>query len=162
MTEHTKYTDKDLSQNHPRRILRDLSQSDFIEKLGSGSLRKSDRLGFNIQEAYLQERAQVEFGAAFVVVARSRVTYSDIKLVPSQALTELGWHAERMITLRPFESDVFTCKQFEVEFAEGKMWEGAGILVQKTSAEWVPKGFMVLALVTEKIDGTYAPAKNPF
>lgn len=162
MTHTVAYHEKDLPADHTRRVLRDLSTEAFIESHGSGTLRKSARLGFNIQEAYLQERAQVEFGAGFEVVPGSRVTYSDLKLVPAAALTELGWHAERMIEMRPFESDKFLCKQFEVEYADGRIREGAGILVEQTSAKWVPQGHMVFAIVAEKVNGKYQPAQNPF
>lgn len=162
MTKIVEYTEKDLVNSHPRRLIRDLSQEEFIEKYGSGTLKKSKKLGFDIQEAYLKERTRFEFGQGFECIARSRVTYSDIKLVSCQGLTELGWHAERMIELRPFESDVFICKQFEVEYAEGHIKEGAGILVWETTASWIPKGFMILSIVVKKEKGSYQQAINPF
>lgn len=162
MTQKVYYVEKDLNEGHPRIKIRDMSKEDFIEKWGSGTLRKSNKLGFDIQDAYLKERVQFEFGYGFEIIQRSRVTYSDIKLVPSQALTELGWHAERMIQLRPFESDVFVCKQFEVEYADGKIKEGAGILVKETSCQWIPQGYMVLSIVAEKKNGNFLPAINPF
>jgi hypothetical protein len=162
MTETIEYPPIGLSHDHPRRQLRDLTREEFIDKFGSGTLRKSARLGFYVQDAYLRERAQVEFGYGFEVVARSRVTYSDIRLVPGAPLTELGWHAERMIEMRPFEEDEFFCKQFEVEYADGKKREGAGILVWKTSAGWIPPGQMVLAIVAERVNGEYLGAINPF
>lgn len=162
MTAVIDYCENDLPETHARRVLRNMSMEDFIDKLGSGTLRKSARLGFNVQEAYLQERAQVEFGSGFEVVPSSRVTYSDIKLIPCAALTELGWHAERMMEMSPFESDQFVCKQFEIEYANGRIREGAGILVRKTSAPWVPKGQMVIAIVAERVNGQYQSAVNPF
>lgn len=162
MTKIVAYNEKDLYLDHPRVLLRNLSKKEFIDKYGSGTLRKSEKLGFNIDEAYLQERTKFEFGQGFIIIQRSRVTYSDIKLVPSKALTELGWHAERMIEMRPFNSDVFVCKQFEVEFGNGKKKEGAGILVVTTSANWIPNGFMVLSIVAEQKRGKFLDAINPF
>lgn len=162
MTKIVQYVEKDLNENHPRRKIRDMLREDFIEEFGSGTLRKSNKLGFDIQEAYLQERVRFEFGFGFEVIQRSRVTYSDIKLVPSQSLTELGWHAERMIELRPFESDMFLCKQFEVEYSDGSIRQGAGILVKETSCFWIPQGYMVFSIVAEKKDGKYLSAINPF
>jgi hypothetical protein len=162
MTKIVEFAETDLAGGHPRRKLRELTREAFIEKYGSGTLRKSERLGFNVQDVYLRERAQLEFGYGFEVVARSRVTYTDIKLVSCAAMTELGWHAERMIEMRPFESDVFMCKTFEVEYADGRKREGAGILVGETSAAWVPQGNMVLAIVTERHNGAYEAAINPF
>ena len=162
MTQTVTYVEQDLKLDHPRRQLRDMSKEEFIEKWGSGTLRKSAKLGFDIQEAYLKERVRFEFGTGFEVIQRSRVTYSDIKLVSSKALTELGWHAERMIELRPFESDIFVCKQFEIEYADGKIKEGAGILVKETSCTWIPQGFMVYSVVAEKHGGQFKDAINPF
>jgi hypothetical protein len=162
MTELTSYTENDLPPTHPRRQIRDMSKDEFILKFGSGTLRKSLKLGFDIQEAYLNERSKFEFGAGFEIIQRSRVTYSDIKLISSASLTELGWHAERMIELRPFESDVFVCKQFEIEYANNIKKEGAGILIQETSAPWIPKGYMVFSVVAEIKFGKYLPAINPF
>lgn len=162
MTKIVKYLEKDLDSHHPRRQLREMSKEEFIENWGSGTLRKSTKLGFDTQEVYWQERVRFEFGSGFEVIQRSRVTYSDIKLVSSQALTELGWHAERMIELRPFESDEFVCKQFEVEYADGKIRQGAGIFVKETSCSWIPQGYMVFSIVAEKKDGKYLAAINPF
>lgn len=162
MTKIVNYLEQDLDSQYLRRQLRDMSKEEFIEKWGSGTLRKSNKLGFDVQEAYWQERVRFEFGAGFEIIQRSRVTYSDIKLVSSQALTELGWHTERMIELRPFESDKFVCKQFEVEYADGKIRQGAGILVKETSCSWIPQGYMVFCIVTEKKEGKYMNAINPF
>lgn len=162
MTTICDFIKEDLPIDHPRRLMRELTQQEFIDKYGSGTLKKSQKLGFNIQEAYLKERTRFEFGQGFECIQRSRVTFSDIKLVSCQSLTELGWHTERMIELRPFESDIFMCKQFEVEFVDNKLKEGAGILVWKTSAYWIPKGHMIFSIVSEKKNGEYLPAINPF
>lgn len=162
MTQIVSYVEQDLDPLHSRRQLRDMSKEAFIEKWGSGTLRKSAKLGFDIQEAYLRERVQFEFGAGFEIIQRSRVVYSDIKLVASKSLTELGWHAERMIELRPFESDLFVCKQFEIEYADGTTKTGAGILVKETSCSWIPAGFMVYSIVAEKLGNRFKAAINPF
>lgn len=162
MTKIVEFAEADLAVDHPRRKLRELTRDAFIENYGSGTLRKSARLGFNVQDVYLRERAQLEFGYGFEVVPRSRVTYTDIKLVSCAAMTELGWHAERMIEMRPFESDTFVCKTFEVEFADGRKKEGVGILVWQTSAAWIPQGSMALAIVAERRNGAYESACNPF
>lgn len=162
MTKIVNSSPNDISQEHLRYKIRHLSQDEFISQYGSGTLRKSAKLGFNIYETYLQERARFEFGQGFECVVRSRVTYSDIKLVPSKSLTELGWHAERMIEMTPFASDTFLCKQFEVEYADNKVKEGAGILVWETSAPWIPQGYTILSIVSVRKDGKYLDAINPF
>ncbi len=162
MTTKTTYHPADLPTEHPRRVMRDLSREAFIEQHGSGTLQKSARLGINVDEAYLQERVQVEFGIGFEITKRSWVVYTDLMLEPCQAMTELGWHAERMIELRPFESDVFLCKEFVVQNANGASRRGAGIWVKETSAPWLPAGHMVFAMLTERTDKGYGPARNPF
>lgn len=162
MTKVVDFIAEDLPASHPRRLMRTMSQDEFVTAYGSGTLNKSAKLGFNIYDAYLQERARFEFGTGFEIIQRSRVTYCDIKLVPCQAMTELGWHAERMIELRPFESDDFICKSFEIEYSDGKIKTGAGILVWETSAPWVPAGYMVLSVVAEQKNGVYKSATNPF
>lgn len=162
MLEIVDYTEKDLPTTHPRRQLRDMSMEEFIEKWGSGTLRKSLKLGFNIQNAYLKERARFEFGEGFLIVLRSYVAYTDVNLVSCQGMTELGWHAERMIELRPFESDVFVCKQLDVDLGDDGRVVGAGIVLTKTSAKWIPVGYSVLSVVTEIKNNKFQPAINPF
>ena len=56
----------------------------------------------------------------------------------------------------------FVCKQFEIEYADGKIKEGAGILVKETSCSWIPQGFMVYSVVAEKHGGQFKDAINPF
>ena len=161
MTQKVAYLENEL-MGHSRRKLREMSQTEFIEKCGSGTLRKSYQLGFDVYDVYLQERVKFEFGEGFEIIQRSRVTYSNIKLVKSQAMTELGWHAERMIMTKAFESDVFVCKQFDVEYADGKIKHGAGILVKESSAQWIPNGYMIFAIVAERKNDQYMSAINPF
>lgn len=152
----------ELPENHPRIQLRTMSKEEFIEKWGSGTLRKSHKLGFDVNDAYLNERVKFEFGIGFEIIQRSRVTYSDIKLVSCQSLTELGWHAERMIELRAFSADEFVCKQFDIEYADGKIKQGAGLLVLITSAPWVPNGYIIFSVISERRNNQYLPAINPF
>lgn len=156
------YSDKDILQGHPRRELRDLSRDAFIAQYASGSLRKSAKLGFDVQEAYLQERVRFEFGQGFECLPISRTIYSDPKFVPGQPITELCWHLERMIELRPFETDDFRAKSIQVEYETGKEKHGIGIWLETTSAAWIPKGYAVFAIVTQWQDGKYQPAINPF
>ena len=153
---------EDIFSGHNRYVFRHLGKDDFITKFGSGTLKKSHKLGFNIDDTYIQERTRFEFGLGFECVPSSRVTYSDIKLVSCQAFTELGWHAERMIEMNPFQSDIFVCKQFDVEYSSNKMKSGAGILVKQTSAPWIPKGYIVFSIVAEKKGKKYKNAINPF
>ena len=141
------YSPLDLPENHPRRRLRDLTQAEFIQQYGSGTLRKSNSLGFDVREAYLQERVRLEFGQGFELIQRSRLVYQDPKLAACQGITELCWHLERMITLRPFESDVFVPKYLEVTYADDSVKHSYGIFVHYTSAKWIPPGYIAIAHV---------------
>ena len=53
MTNIVEYTEKDLVSSHPRRLIRDLSQEEFIEKYGSGTLKKSKKLIYPYREFFL-------------------------------------------------------------------------------------------------------------
>lgn len=162
MTAIVSYSSSDISPAHPRRSVRDMPYEEFVERWGSGTLRKAARLHFDVRDAYIQERVRFEFGHGFEALQRSRVTYTDIKLEACQALTELGWHAERMIELRPFDSDVFVCKHIDVEYANGRVKRGAGMLVLETSCTWIPQGYMVFCIVAERVGQQYKNAINPF
>lgn len=163
MTEVVPYQEADLPAGHPRRILRDLDQETFIAKYASGSLRKSAKLGFDIKEAYLRERVKLEFGLGFDVIQKSWVMFNDPKFQSSQGVTEFCWHLERMIELRPFESDTFVAKELDIEKPDQSKRKGLGIFVKHTSAPWLPRGYIVYALVAERdAKGNLGPAINPF
>ena len=156
------YSSLDLPENHPRRRLRDLTQAEFIQQYGSGTLRKSHSLGFDVRETYLQERVRLEYGQGFELIQRSRLVYQDPKLTACQGITELCWHLERMITLRPFDSDVFVPKYLEVTYADDSVKHSYGIFVHYTSAKWIPPGYIAIAHVAPVLNGQIKAANNPF
>lgn len=155
-----KMTENDM-QSLPEhfKAMRTLNQADWIAKHGSGTLQKSQRLGFDIYDKYLEERVKFEFGFGFEILPKSYLTVSDIKLVSASALTELGWHLERMIEIRPYESDWFLAKYIQLGTDDR---QGGCILLKETSASWIPKGMMVFAMVAPFKDGKYQDAVNPF
>ena len=142
-------------------VLRNMSFEDFILNFGSGTLSKSYKLGMNVNDEYFAQRVRFEFGNSFEILHSSRITYSALKLTPCFPLTELGWHAERMIELRNFEEDVFKVKYLTAEYPDGTIKEGAGIIVQ-TPAPWLPKGVFIFAFVSLKVNGVFQEAINPF
>lgn len=139
--------------------MRTMEQDDWIAKHGSGTLQKSKRLGFDVYEKYLEERVKFEFGFGFEMLSKSYLTVSDIKLVSASALTELGWHLERMIEIRPYDTDWFLAKYIQLGTDDR---QGGCILLKETSANWIPKGMMVFAMVAPFKDGNYQEAVNPF
>ena len=60
-------------------------------------------------------------------------------------------------------TDYFQAKYIIAEESEGSR-EGIGVLVRETSAQWVPSGHIVYAIVSEfdKTAGKFLPAVNPF
>lgn len=152
--------------NYPsfiRRImLRKMSASEWIDAHASGTLRKNKSLNFAWMDQYLSERIAYEFGWGFEIIPASRVTCG----VPytegdCHSITEAGWHIERYITLQFFDEDVYTAKYIQVEYPDGTKKEGIGIVVEKTSAEWIGNGKIVFAIIAE-YKSSWLPASNPF
>ena len=128
--------------------IRHLDAEEFIERHASGTLRKNKRLGMCWQDQYLTERVAYEFGWEFTHAPRSRVTVGDAYTEGDcAALTEAGWHIERYQTLSLWPDDVYSAKYLQVEERDGSRHEGVGIIVEQTSAPFVPKGHLVYALV---------------
>jgi hypothetical protein len=136
--------------------VRTMDADAFVEKHASGTLRKNKRLGMVWREQYLDERVAYEFGWEFQCLPRSRVTFGDAYTEgDTSALTESGWHIERFIELNPFAEDEFVAKYINVEYKDGIVREGVGMICRQTSAQWVPGGHIVFAIVA-----TYDPAKK--
>ena len=142
-----------------------LSEEEFIENHGSGSLRKAKKLGMAYKSFYLEERVAYEFGWEFVAVPASRVTTGIVMAEGDcSVITELGWHVERMRTLNEIPEDVFECKYISYTNEEDVITEGVGIYLSQTSAPWLPNGKAVFALFCEwdKEAGAWKTKYNPF
>lgn len=136
--------------------LRQMDADTFVEKHASGTLRKNKRIGMVWREQYLHERAAYELGWAFECLPRSRVTFGDAYTEGDvKALTEAGWHIERYIEMSVFPEDYFETKYLNVEYKDGAVREGVGMVVRQTSAQFVPAGHLAFAIVAE-----YVPAKK--
>jgi hypothetical protein len=130
--------------------LRTMSADEFIERHASGTLRKNKRLGMVWREQYLVERVSYEFGWCFECLPRSRVTFGDAYTEgDTHAITEAGWHIERYLELSTFPEDRFETKYINVEHKDGSKREGIGMIARETSAQWVPTGHIVFAIVAE-------------
>ena len=132
-----------------RIAVRQMSESDWIEKHGSGTLRKNKRIGFSYRSQYLAERVAYEFGYGFQIVPRSQITFGDpITEENCPALTEAGWHIERYLQLNIF-GDYLEAKYIHVSFRDASQKEGVGIIVRETSAAWLPTGHIVFSIIAE-------------
>ena len=142
-----------------------MNASDWIELHASGTLRKNKRLGMAWNSQYLEERTAYEFGWEFEIQPRSRIMFGDAFTEGDESsVTEAGWHIERYFTRKIFPEDKFECKYINVEYSWGEKKEGIGIIVRETSAQWIPKGHIIFAIVAEfdTESQEWKHANNPF
>jgi hypothetical protein len=132
-----------------RLTVRKMTADEWIEAHASGTLRKNKRLGFQWREQYLQERVCFEFGWPFICVPRTRVEWgTPVTEGDNHAITEAGWHIDRMLTLWPYPEDHFEAKHLTIE-TEAWTRRGVGLILRQTSASWVPTGYIVCAVIAE-------------
>lgn len=151
----------------PAGEVRNLPADEWVERHGSGSLRKAKALGFAWRGLYLEERCAHDFGWTFRVLPRSRVTFGDALMEGDCApLTETCWHASRLIARNPFpDSDVYEVKYVTAHRTDATgeaEVEGVGVVVRQTSAGWVPVGHLVFAVIAEWTPVGWKKAQNPF
>lgn len=129
--------------------VRNMSMDEFIENYGSGTLRKNKRIGMNVSSHSLSERAHYEFGAYFECLPERFITWGEARSEPDcSPITEVGWYTERYANLCLFPGDEIEVKYITVEAPGEIKREGIGLIVRKTSAHWVSKGFTVFAFIT--------------
>ena len=139
-----------------------MSREEFIEKHGSGTLRKSDRIGFKVKDHYLHERAHFEFGWGFECIPSSRVNWGDTISYPDcKVTTEIGWLVDRYAVISVFPGDEIEFKNIEVEFQDGERQSGPGIIIRKTSAKFIPEGHIVYCILSKIHNGNYGEVINP-
>lgn len=148
-----------------RQKIRLMSETDWIEKYASGTLRKNKRLGFVYRSQYLHERIAWEFGHVFELLPRSRVTFGDaISEGDCKPVTEAGWFIDRYMTQNKaiFPEDYYECKYIYAARPDVES-EGIGIVVRATCAPWLPTGHILFGIVTEysKSSKVFRPAQNP-
>lgn len=152
----------DAPDFHKRLAVRLMSMEEFIETKGSGTLRKNKAIGMNVFSHALAERVAYEFGYAFEACPERFVTWGEPRSEPDcKPLTETGWHVERYASVCLFPGDAVEAKYLIVEI-DGVRREGVGMVVRKTSAPWLPKGYMVFAIIAPYAPGVgFAEARNP-
>lgn len=135
---------------------------EFVEHKGSGTLRKNKSIGMNVSSHALHERVAYEFGYPFRACPERFVTWGEARSEGDcKPLTEVGWHVERYASISLFPGDEMEIKYLTVE-QDGEKSEGIGIIIRKTSAPWLPKGYTVFAIVVEYKPGFgYQDAVNP-
>lgn len=142
-----------------------MTKNEFIEKCGSGTLRKASKLGFSNQNLYIEERVAYDFGFEFSRQPSSRITYGK-PLVEgdNHFITEAIWHIERYITLRSTDTEKFSCKYIIFEDSDGIRTEGIGIKVEESNHQLFNDGFDIFAIVSiwdNKLN-SWQKTVNPF
>lgn len=131
---------------------RHMPKDDFIEKHGSGTLRKNTRLGMKTKSHYIEERVAFEFGYGFVCDYASRIEIGPaVSEGDCKASTEVGWHVHRMQELAKvtFPHDRYRVCHIRHSPAEDEPWEGMGVVLEQTSAPFIPRGQVVFAIIAE-------------
>lgn len=148
--------DKEISLSKRTKI-REMNMDEFIETHASGTLRKNKRIGFAYKDQYYKERTCYEFGSGFEILPKSYIVFGDAFTEgDNHFITEAGWFIERYLNLDIFD-DYFEAKYIIVTYKDGSQKEGIGIVVRETSAQWVPSGHIVFAIVAE-----FSKEKNQF
>lgn len=143
--------------------MRLMPMDEFIETRASGTLRKNRAIGFNAKSHAEHERVAYEFGYYFEAMPERFVTWGEARSEGDcKPITEAGWHVERYASVALFPGDEIEVKYITVEVS-GVRREGVGIVVRKTSAPWVPTGFIVFCIITELDNAAhdFKPAVNP-
>lgn len=132
-------------------VCRDFTAEQWVDQYGSGSLQKARSVGMVWRPLYLQERTAFEWGWGFKVVPRSRVTFGDAVMEGDcSALTETVWHAKRGLTRNQFPEDFFEVKYLTVHHGVFDVERGVGLILRQTSAQWLPGGHIVYAVLSEE------------
>ena len=140
-----------------------MTEDEFINNHGSGTLRKNKRLGFHYKKQYIHERVAFDFGYGFECIHETYVNWGQpMTEGDSHPITEAGWFADRY-QFFAFPGDEFETKHLEISVANETV-KGVGIIIRKTSAPYIPEGNVVLALITKEnpVTHLYEPAVNPY
>lgn len=143
-----------------RLAIRNLSNDDFIERYASGTLRKNKRLGMAYKSQLYCERVAFEFGYGFEMLPATRVNIGTaITCGDCHAISECGWHCDRLIETNVF-SDKFEVCHIVADGSGGKnaslgKREGIGVYVKSTSAKFIPSGHIVFAIIAFEENGQW-------
>ena len=154
----------DITALKHRVEIRTLSEAKWIDKHGSGTLRKNKKIGFSYRLQYLAERVAYEYGYGFEILPRSNISFGDaLSEENCSAITEAGWHIERYMNMDIF-GDHVEAKYIYATERSGIERQGVGIIVRETSAPWVPAGHIVFAIIAEfdVRNKRWKSAQNPF
>jgi hypothetical protein len=134
-----------------------MSNAAWIEAHGSGTLKDNKELGFVWSIQCLSERLAYTFGYGFSAFKSHQVTFNDsISECDEAAYTLAGRWVKRYLAKSLFPEDYFEIKYVIVTSEDGKReWEGIGLIVRQTSAQFIPDEMMIVARIAR-----YDPAAS--
>lgn len=139
------------SKSLPQRIVekRTMSNADFIEIHGSGTLRDNKNLGFVWSIQGLSERVAYTFGYGFGAFKSHNVVFNDsISECDETAYTMAGRWFKAYQAKKLFEEDYFEIKYVIIkDDTDKKVWEGIGVIVRETSATFIPDNTIIIARI---------------
>ena len=139
------------SKQLPTRIIekRTMSNTEFIEMHGSGTLRDNKNNGFVWSIQCLAERIAYVFGYGFGAYKSHLVVFNDsISECDEVAYTMSGRWFKSYQNKKLFSEDYFEIKYVSIkDETDKKIWEGIGVIVRETSATFIPDNIIVLAKV---------------
>lgn len=138
----------------------------FLSDRLSGTLRKNARIGFRHQSQLEHEAICQTMGYAFEILPTTYVTLNDAMTEGDcHPITEVGWHVDRLLSIHPFDEDVFELKYIVVkDNLSFDVKQGVGIVLKETSIQWIRPGSLCFALLTEFDPKTkqWSECVNPF
>lgn len=135
----------------PARIInaRTMSDADFIEQHGSGTLRDNKNLGFACKMQAMSERCAYTFGYGFSAIKSHLLVFNNsISECDEKAYTYAGRWFKAYKAKNLFEEDHFEIKYISIKDETGNnIMEGIGIVVTQTSAQFIPDNTFVFAMI---------------
>lgn len=143
----------EISKQLPERMIniRTMSNTDFIELHGSGTLRDNKALGFVWSIQCLSERLAYTFGYGFSAVKSHLVVFNDpITECDEVAYTLAGRWFKAYNAKKLFAEDYFEIKYVIIHNEQNKKeWEGIAVIVRETSAQFIPDNVLVIGKIVQ-------------
>jgi hypothetical protein len=130
--------------------MREMSEVDWIQKYGSGTLRDSVEYGTAYKTLYRHERICWEYGSGFECIPTTRVL-PNIIIAEGDCpqYREALYYFKKIKARRLFQEDYYEFKYINITESDDSVRQGAGIILRATTTSWIPDGHMVLAIVAE-------------
>lgn len=142
----------------PERILslRTMSDDEFINSHGSGTLRDNKALGFSYKMQCISERLAYVFGYGFTFKKFCRVQMNPcITECDEIAYTLAGRWTTQYKAKSLFSEDIFNIKYINIQENTKIEWSGIALIVEETSVNFLPNSpnttnnFLIFAKIVE-------------